>query len=60
MDRVVRGVVAVVLVYAWYSGMVTGTLALVALVVAFVLAITAMVSSCYLYTLLGISTCKIE
>lgn len=56
-DRVIRLVIAVVLVGLYFSGNITGTIGIIGLVVAAVFALTSVVSFCPLYTLIGFSTC---
>lgn len=56
-DRVIRLVLAAVLIGLYFSGTITGTVGIIGLVVAAVLALTGFVSFCPLYSLLGISTC---
>ncbi|MBP8156294.1 MAG: DUF2892 domain-containing protein [Leadbetterella sp.] len=57
-DRVIRIVLAVVLAALYFSGVISGTLGIVLVVVAAVFALTSLVSFCPLYTLLGINTCS--
>ena len=59
IDKIIRLVVAAVLVYLYYAGVVTGTLGVVLLIVAVVFTLTSVVSFCPLYTLMGIKTCKV-
>ena len=56
IDRVIRIVVALVLVGLYFTNVVTGTLAIVLLVLAGVFTLTALVGFCPLYWPLGIST----
>jgi uncharacterized membrane protein len=57
-DRALRLIVAIVLVVLYFSNILTGTLGIVALVVAGVFTLTSLVSFCPIYPLLGINTCK--
>lgn len=57
-DRLVRIVVAAVLVYLYFSGTVTGVPGIVLLVLGGVLVLTSLVAFCPLYVPLGISTRK--
>ena len=57
-DRVIRIVLAVVLAALYFSGVMSGTLGIVLVVVAAVFALTSLVSFCPLYTLLGLNTCS--
>lgn len=57
-DRIVRIVLGVVLIALSYFGVLTGTAAIVAYVVAAIAIVTGLVNFCLLYTLLGINTRK--
>lgn len=59
-DRVIRILVAAVVVILYFSGTITGTLGIVLLVLAAVFLLTSFVSFCPLYAPFGISTCKTE
>ncbi len=56
-DRMIRLLLAVVMVVLYFTNVVTGTLGIVLLVVAGVFVLTSLVSFCPLYPLLGINTC---
>ncbi|MFD2100498.1 YgaP family membrane protein [Flagellimonas iocasae] len=60
MDRVVRLILALVVVALYYFGVISGTLATVLLVLAGIFVLTSLVSFCPLYTLFGINTCKVK
>jgi len=55
-DRVIRFIVGAVLIYAWYAMWVTGTMAIIALTVGIILAVTGIIGWCPLYRLFGIGT----
>ena len=55
-DRIIRVILAIILIYLFYSGTITGTLGYVALVFGIVFILTSLVSFCPLYTILGINT----
>ena len=57
-DKLIRLVVAIVLIILYYRGTFGSTLGIVVLVVAFVLTLTSLMSFCPLYTLFGLNTCK--
>lgn len=57
-DRVVRLIVAVIIVALYYANIISGTLGIVLLVVAAVFVLTSLVKFCPLYTPFGLSTCK--
>lgn len=56
IDRSIRGLVGIALIVAYFMGMLSGTLAIVALVVGIVLLATAILGWCPPYSLLGINT----
>lgn len=56
-DKLVRLVVALLMILAYFQGIVTGVLGIILLVVAAVFILTSIVSFCPLYTLFGMSTC---
>ncbi|MDN3689608.1 YgaP family membrane protein [Cyclobacterium jeungdonense] len=57
IDRVVRTIIAIVALYLYFTGAVSGTLGLVFIAVAAIFLLTSLVSFCPLYTLVGIKTC---
>jgi hypothetical protein len=59
-DKLIRLVVAVILAVLFFTNVITGTLGIIALVVAVVFALTSTISFCPLYTILGISTCPVK
>lgn len=58
IDRVVRILISVLFVILFFTNIITGTLAIVLLVIAGVFLLTGLVGFCPLYTLFGISTKK--
>ena len=56
VDRSIRFLIALVLIGVYFSGIVTGTWGIVTLVLAAIMALTSMVSSCPLYSVLGFNT----
>lgn len=58
IDRVIRVLVAVVIVVLYFTGNIGGTLGIVLLVVAGIFVLTSVISFCPLYLPLGIKTCK--
>ena len=60
IDRMVRGTLGVVACGAAGLGLVSGGLAIAALVVGLVLVATAALGWCPPYTLLGINTCRVR
>jgi len=57
-DKIIRIVLALVLGYLYYSGRLTGTMGIVAVVVGAIALLTAVVNFCPLYTLIGAKTTK--
>ena len=55
-DRIIRVVVAIVLGILYFTGQVTGTFGMVALVLAAVFILTSLVGTCPLYLPFGIRT----
>jgi Protein of unknown function (DUF2892) len=60
LDKKIRLAVAVLLAGLYFINTITGTLALVAVIVAAVFALTSVISFCPLYTLFGSNTCKVK
>ena len=56
-DRIIRLLLAGIFALLWFQNIVTGTWAIVLLVLAAVFVITSLVSFCPLYALFGISSC---
>ena len=59
LDRLIRVVFAAVFAYLYFSGVVTGALGVILLVVAIVFLLTSLVSFCPLYALFKIKTNKV-
>lgn len=58
MDRIIRFIVAAIVAVLYFAGMVQGTLAYVLLGLAGIFVLTAFISFCPLYALVGLNTCK--
>lgn len=58
IDKVVRIVIALIFIGLYFAGVLTGTLAIVLLVLAGVFILTALVGFCPLYLPFGIHTWK--
>ncbi len=59
-DRIIRFVVAAVIGLLYWQGIIEGTLAYVLFVVAGIFLLTGLISSCPLYSLVGLNTCKVK
>ena len=57
-DRVIRVLIAIVIGILYYTGILTGTLGIVLLVLAGVFVLTSLVGLCPLYAPFGIKTCS--
>lgn len=60
IDKVIRIMVAVVIAVLYFTHIISGTLAIIFLIIAGVFILTSLVSFCPLYTALGIKTTKQE
>ncbi len=58
VDRIVRLLIAAVVVVLYFNNTITGTLGIVLMVLAGVFVLTSLVSFCPLYTLFGLNTCS--
>lgn len=59
-DRVIRVILAAVMAYLYFTGVIAGTLGLVLVILAVVFVLTSLISFCPLYAPFGISTCKVK
>lgn len=57
-DKLIRLAVAALIAVLYYTGTISGTLAMILGIVAIIFTLTSLVSFCPLYTLMGINTCK--
>ncbi len=57
-DRIIRVIIAAVFIALYFTGMVTGTLGIVLIIVALMFVLTSLVSVCPLYIPLGLSTLR--
>ncbi|MFD0862918.1 DUF2892 domain-containing protein [Sungkyunkwania multivorans] len=60
MDRIIRFLVAAVVIALYYFEVIGGTLGYVLLGLSAVFLFTSFVSFCPLYTLVGLNTCKVK
>jgi hypothetical protein len=60
IDKMIRSIIGIIIAILYYSGIITGTLAIVLLAFAIIFLLTSFISFCPLYTLLGINTNKKE
>jgi len=57
-DKMIRSIIGIIIAILYYSGIITGTLAIVLLAFAIIFLLTSFISFCPLYKLLGIITNK--
>lgn len=56
-DKIIRIIIAAIIVTLYFTEMITGTVAIVLLVLSGIFVLTSLISFCPLYTLFGIKTC---
>ena len=56
IDRIIRFVLAIVVAVLYFTGNISGTVAIVLGVIAIIFILTSFISLCPLYSVLGIST----
>lgn len=59
-DRMIRFIVALVVAGLYYFKVIDGTLAYVLLAIAAIFLLTSFISFCPLYSICGLSTCKVK
>ncbi|GAB5408969.1 MAG: hypothetical protein BalsKO_13340 [Balneolaceae bacterium] len=59
-DRIIRLVIVIIIATLYFTGTISGTVAIVLGVLAVIFALTSLVSTCPLYMPFGLSTCKTE
>ncbi len=57
-DKLIRILIALVIGFLYYQGIISGALGIVLVVLAVIFVLTSLVSFCPIYSLLGINTCK--
>ncbi len=57
-DKIIRIIIAIIISALYFTQIITGTLAIVLLVLGAVFLLTSFISFCPLYVPLGINTCK--
>ncbi len=59
-DRVIRIIIAAIIGILYFTGVISGTLGLILLILAGVFVLTSFISFCPIYAPLGISTCSLK
>jgi hypothetical protein len=57
-DRVIRVVIAAIILALYFTNVIGGTLCLILLIFAAIFTLTSIAGVCPVYSVLGISTCK--
>ena len=58
-DKIIRIVVAVIISALYFTGTISGTIGMIALVAGGIFLLTSVVSVCPLYSIFGLNTCKL-
>jgi len=56
-DKIIRLIIAIGIAILYFTGVITGTIGIVLMILAGILILTSLVSFCPLYTLFGMDTC---
>ncbi len=59
-DKLIRLIVAAIVAILYLTGMIKGTVGIILLMIAAVLAVTALVNRCGIYAIFGMSSCPKE
>ena len=57
-DRIIRVMLALVMSFLYYQGIIGGTVGLILLILSVVFVLTSLIGFCPLYLPLGVNTCK--
>ncbi len=60
LDRIVRTFIAIVFAVLYFTEIVSGVLGVMLTVLSGIFALTSFISFCPIYTVFGISTCKVK
>jgi hypothetical protein len=56
-DRIIRAIIALTIAVLYFSGIITGTIGIILLIVSVIFLLTILLSFCPVYLLFGIKTC---
>ena len=59
-DRIIRIIIAAIVATLYFTGVITGTLGIVLMILAGIFVLTSLVSFCPLYAPFGIKTCRLK
>jgi len=57
-DKTIRVIIALVIAVLYFTNIITGTIAIILLILAVLFLLTSFISVCPLYLIFGINTCK--
>ncbi len=60
LDRVIRTLAAIAILWLYYLGLISGLAAIILFVIAAIFIVTSIAGTCPLYSLLGVSTCATQ
>ena len=60
MDRSIRIFIAIAIAILYFAGIISGTVGYVLLAIASIFILTSLFGACPLYTVFGITTCKVK
>ncbi len=60
VDKIIRILIAIIIAILFFTNVISGTLGIILLIFAGMFLITSLIGFCGLYTILGVSTCKIK
>ena len=60
VDKVVRIIIALIIVILFYFKVITGTLGIVLIIASGIFLLTSFISFCPMYTIFGLSTCPLK
>jgi ABC-type antimicrobial peptide transport system permease subunit len=59
-DKTIRVVIAAIVGILYFTGVITGTLSVILVIVAAILVLTAFINFCPIYSIFGIRSCPIK
>ena len=60
LDRSIRVIIGIALIAAWWLGWLSGTLAIISVIVGTVLVLTGLFGFCPIYAAFGLNTCPVK
>ncbi|MCX6256347.1 MAG: DUF2892 domain-containing protein [Bacteroidia bacterium] len=57
-DKIIRLVIAAIIVILYMTNVISGTLGIILLILAGIFVLTSIINFCPLYTIFGLKTCK--